>query len=153
MKNIKWVLFGLVIVLVLAVSACTATVGVEVTEAEIAQAILDGLADSEMDKLEVDLQEGYILVRAEKEHPDGSGADNLSFRLDLGVSDGQLTASISEAQYNGEPIEEEKVALWNERIAERLERAARRRPNSELQSVTVDGEKIAMTWRVTTRGD
>ncbi|MBN1485159.1 MAG: hypothetical protein JXA37_10585 [Chloroflexia bacterium] len=148
----KWIwTLGIVLLLGLALSACTATMSVEVSQEEIRQAIAEGLADSKLDDLELELQDGYVLVRAEKEHPDGSGTDSLNFRLDLGVSDGRLTATISEAQHNGAPIDEEQVAQWNERIAERLERATKRRPNSELQSVTVSADKIVVTWSVTVR--
>lgn len=150
MKSTKVILSVVLLVpLILVLASCTATLTVEVSEAEIAKAIAEGLADSELSDLQVDLQDGYIDVRAEKEHPDGSGTDSLTFRLDLGVSDGHLTATISNAQLNGEPIDEEQVALWNERIAERLERAARRRPNSTLQAVTITADKLTMSWQVT----
>jgi hypothetical protein len=135
--------------LLLLLGACTATVTVEVSQAEVAKAVADGLADSKLSALQVDLQDGYIDVRAEKQHPDGSGTDSLAFRLDLGVSDGHLTATISQAQLNGQPVEADKVAAWNERIAERLERAARRRPNSALQSVAITNDKLTMSWQVT----
>lgn len=144
-----WGMLALTAVLGLVLTACTMSVNTEVSEAEIAEAIAEALPDWELDRLEVDLQDGYILVRGEKDHPDGSGTDNLSFRLDLGVSDGHLTATISQAQHNGVPLDQEQVERWNERIAERLERVARRRPNTTLQSVTVSTDKIVMTWQVT----
>ena len=150
MKSAKVILAAVLLVpLILVLASCTATVTVEVSEAEIAKAIADGLADSELSALQVNLQDGYIDVRAEKEHPDGSGTDSLVFRLDLGVSDGHLTATISNALLNGAPIDEEQVAVWNERIAERLERAARRRPNSTLQAVTITADELTMSWQVT----
>ena len=150
MKSAKVILAAVLLVpLILVLASCTATVTVEVSEAEIAKAIADGLADSELSALQVNLQDGYIDVRAEKEHPDGSGTDSLVFRLDLGVSDEHLTATISNARLNGAPIDEEQVAVWNERIAERLERAARRRPNSTLQAVTITADELTMSWQVT----
>jgi hypothetical protein len=150
MKSTKVILAVVLLVpLILVLASCTATVTVEVSEAEIAKAIAEGLADSELSALQVDLQDGYIDVRAEKEHPDGSGTDSLVFRLDLGVSNGHLTATISKALLNGEPIDEEQVAVWNERIAERLERAARRRPNSVLSAVTITADKLTTSWQVT----
>lgn len=150
MKSAKVILVAVLLVpTILMLASCTATVSVEVSEAEIAQAVAEGLADSELSALQVDLQNGYIDVRAEKEHPDGSGTDSLAFRLDLGVSDGHLTATISNALLNGKPIDAEQVAVWNERIAERLERSARRRPNSVLSAVTITPAGLTMSWQVT----
>jgi hypothetical protein len=144
-----WGMLVLTAVLGLVLAACTMSVSTEVSEAEIAEAIAESIDDWELDNLEVDLQDGYILVRAEKEHPDGSGTDSVSFRLDLGVSDSHLSATISQAQHNGAPMDQERVERWNERIAERLERIAQRRPNTTLQSVKVSTDKIVMNWQVT----
>jgi hypothetical protein len=74
----------------------------------------------------------------------------MSFRLDLGASAGHLTAAISDARLNDIPIDPARVAVWNERIANRLARSGNRNPNSALQTVTVGGETVTMVWRVET---
>ena len=67
----------------------------------------------------------------------------LTFRLDLGVSHGHLAATIRDARLNNQPIDEQRVATWNERIANRLERASRRNPNSTLQAVRIMARIVA----------
>lgn len=120
-----------------------------VTEAELQQIINESIADPLIRSLVADMREGYVLVSCERERLDGSAVDTFTFRLDLGVSEGHLTAVISDARLNGQPVEEPRVALWNERIANRLERAAGRHPNSTLQSVAVGGDAVTMVWQVT----
>jgi hypothetical protein len=80
----------------------------------------------------------------------GDVVDALTFRLDLGVSDGHLTATISGAKVNDHPFDEERVAVWNQRIAERLERVGKRNPDSTLQEVTVTSDALEMVWGVET---
>ncbi len=125
------------------------TVEGQVTEAELQEIIDESIADPLIRSLIADMREGYVFVTAERERLDGSATDTLTFRLDLGVGDGHLTASISDARVNGSPVDEPRVALWNERIANRLERAAGRHPNSTLQSVTIGGDIITMVWQYT----
>jgi hypothetical protein len=121
----------------------------QVTEAELQEIINEALADPLIRSLTADMREGYVFVTAERERLDGSGTDTLTFRLDLGVGDGHLTASISDARLNGNPVDEPRVALWNERIANRLERVAGRFPNSTLESVTIGGDVTTMVWQYT----
>jgi hypothetical protein len=114
------------------------------------------IADPLMRDLTADLRNGYILVSAERERVMSDETDTMTFRLDLGVSDGHLTATISDAQLNALPIEEERVAVWNERIATKLERSGRRNPDSTLQAVTISDDALTMVWRIETwrsRGD
>jgi len=127
------------------------TVESQTTEAELQQWIDEAIADPLMRAFTVDMRDGHIYVSAERERYGGGQTDTLAFRLDLGVGDGHLTAAISDAQLNGQPVEEGRVALWNERIANRLERGGRRYPNSTLQSVAVGGDVVTMVWDVVPR--
>jgi hypothetical protein len=82
--------------------------------------------------------------------------DSMTFRLELDVRDGQLMARVSNALIDGVAVDAERVALWNETIANRLESFGRRRANSTLQSVTTGSDGVTLTWRVETarsRGD
>jgi hypothetical protein len=126
-------------------------IGIGIAETDIQQAIDKAIDDPMVRGVTVDLHEGYLSVRGEKDHPDGSGTDSLSFRLDLGVSDGQLTAMASEARFNGEPIDDDVVERWNERMARNLERGAKRHPRSTLESVSIDEDTLTMTWQVEPR--
>jgi hypothetical protein len=118
----------------------------ESLQVEIKAAIADPLVQD----LTVDLKSGYIDVSGTRKRLNSDQTDKLTFRLDLGVSDGHLTATISNAELDGYPIEADRVNLWNERIATRLENLGSRRSNSSLQSVSVTSEEIKMIWRVET---
>jgi hypothetical protein len=122
------------------------TMTAESLQAEVQAAIADPLVQN----LTVQLEQGYISVSGERKRLNSDQTDTLTFRLDLGVSDGHLTATISNALIDGQAVEANRVALWNERIANRLENFGRRRSNSSLQSVTITSQAITMTWHVET---
>ncbi len=100
--------------------------------------------------LTADLRDGYMLVTVEGEFPRMGETGTLTFRATPGVEDGHLAITISEAQLNGEALDEERVTQWNERLSNRLERAAGRRPNRTLQSVAVTEDALTMVWQVET---
>jgi len=113
---------------------------------EISAAIADPLVQS----LTADLREGYVWVEAVRKRLGSEQTDDMRFRLDLGASDGHLTAAVSEATLNDAPIDPARVGLWNERIAAKLERAGQRNPDSALQSVSVGADAVTMVWRIET---
>ena len=76
--------------------------------------------------------------------------DQLTFRLDLGARDGSLTAAISDVKINGKAANPDYVSVWNERLANRLQNAGRRNPDSTLQSVTITGNAVEFVWRIET---
>jgi len=123
-----------------------ATVPEEDLETELEAAIADPLVRA----LAADLRDGAIFVTAERDRVAGEGTDTVTFRLDLGVSDGHLTATVSDLQIDGTAAHDERVAVWNERIATRLTRAGQRHPNSALQAVAVGDDALTMTWRIET---
>ena len=161
MKTKKFVtMLGLLIVMIVTVSACSLdikrnpdgslTVESSMTEASLQAELEAAIADPLMRDFTADLREGYVFVSAERERMSGGEIDTMTFRLDLGVSDGHLTATISEVQLNGLPIEDARVAGWNERIATKLERAGQRNPNSTLQAVAISPDALTMVWRIET---
>ena len=77
--------------------------------------------------------------------------DALTFRLDLGVSSSQLTASISDAQLDGVPVEQNRVDHWNQTLANRIAIVGQKNPNSSLKSVNITPAAVTMTWNVTKR--
>lgn len=159
-KNTFTAMFGLIIGLSLIISACSVNIernpdgslSIETAmqetalQAEIQAAIADPLTEN----FNVELQNGYILVSADRRRLNTDVTDNMAFQLDLGAADGHMTALISDATINDFPIEENRIALWNERIALKLERAGQRNPNSTLQSVLTTNEFVTMLWRVET---
>jgi len=120
------------------------------TETALQTEITAALSDPLIQSVTVDLKSGYMLVSGVRKRLNSDQTDSLTFRLDLGVRDGFLTAVVSNALIDGVPVEAERVALWNERIANRLEKAGQRRANSSLQSVSINSEAVTLVWRVET---
>ncbi len=145
--------------LVFLISACRANISrnndgalsVETTisQQELQDAINASIADPLVKDLTVSLQSGYILVTGQRQRlNDASKTDTLNFRLDLGVSNGQLTAMISDATLDAFPIEQNRVDHWNQTIASRIVILGKKRPNSSLQSVSVTTQAVSMTWNI-----
>jgi hypothetical protein len=120
------------------------------TEQSLQSEIANAIADPLITNFSIDLREGYVSVSADRKRIDSDVIDTMTFRLDLGESDGHLTAVISDVQLDGFPIDEARVAVWNQTIATRLERAGKRNANSSLEEVLISGEAITMIWRIET---
>lgn len=149
----------LLVALVLVLSACRAnisrssdgsgTVDTIISQQELQDAINASLADPLIQELNVSLQSGYILVTGQRQRlNDASKTDSLTFRVDLGVSNGQLTATISNALLDNKSMEQSRIDHWNQTLASRLVIVGKKRPNSTLQSVSVTAEAITMKWSV-----
>ena len=123
---------------------------VNLPESTIQEEIAAALDDPLITDLQADLRQGYIYVTAERKRVVGDGTDMLTFRLDLGTTAGHLTAVISDAKINDEPVDEAYVDIWNERLAKCLENAGKRNPDSSLQSVSVSDDSLDFIWRVET---
>ena len=159
MKNATKKLSLLFLVLLFFVSSCRANISrnqdgslsvqTTISQQELQEAITAAIADPLIKELSVSLQPGYIQVTGQRQRlNDATKTDTLTFRLDLGVSNGQLTATISNAQLDGAPIEQNRVDHWNQTIASRLLILGKKRPNSTLESVSVTPETVSMTWKV-----
>jgi hypothetical protein len=121
-----------------------------ITQQELQEAVSASIADPLIQEVTVSLQSGYILVSGTRQRlNDSSKTDTLSFRVDLGVSNGQLTSAISDAKFDGFTVEQNRIDLWNTTIANRITRIANRTPNSTLKSVTVTSSAVTMTWNAT----
>ncbi len=155
-RRISLVLLAFVFLL----SACKANISrnsdgsfdveTSISQTELQTAITAAIADPLIKDLTVSLQSGYVLVSGTRERlNDPSRTDTLSFRLDLGVSNGQLTASISNALLDGVAIEQNRVDHWNQTIANRIAIIGNKNPNSTLKSVAITSSAVTMTWNIT----
>jgi hypothetical protein len=153
-------LFILAVAMMLLLSACkadvsrnddgTLTLETSITQEQLQEAISAAIADPLIQDLTASLQNGYVSVTGTRQRlNDANKTDTMSFRLDLGVSNGQLTASISGAQVDGQAIEQNRVDNWNQTIANRLSNFDRNSENATLQSVSVTPEQVTMIWLVT----
>ena len=125
------------------------TMETTVTQEQIQETISSAIADPLIQDLTASLQNGYVSVTGTRQRLNDPGkTDTMSLRLDLGVSNGQLTASISDAQIDGVDIEQNRVDNWNQTIANRLSNFGGRSENTTLQSVAITPEQVTMTWLV-----
>ena len=159
MHKISKILSVLLITFLFLTSACKAnisrnndgsfTVETTVTQQELQEAISTAIADPLVQDLQVTLQSGYVSIIGTRQRlNDASKTDALSFRLDLSVSNGQLIASVSDAQIDNTPLDQARVDNWNQTIANRLSKIGQRNENSTLQSISVTPEIVTMTWNV-----
>jgi hypothetical protein len=150
----------LLVLLVLLATACTrnvsrngdgsVTVTTSITQQELQEVISSAIADPLVKDLTVSLQSGYVLVSGEHQRLNDAGkTDTLSFRLDLSVSNGQPTATISNAQIDGVDIEQNRIDNWNQTISNRLSKFGGKSENATLQSISITTESVTMTWSVT----
>jgi hypothetical protein len=123
---------------------------VSLPEATIQSEIDHGLDDPLIQDLKADLRDGYIFVTADRKRVQSDEIDQLTFRLDLGAMDGALTAVISNVQVNGKSGNPAYVSVWNQRLANRLDKAGRRNPDTALQSVTINADVVEFVWRIET---
>ena len=126
------------------------TVESTITEQELQSVINEAIADPLVQDLGVSFQTGYVSVIGTRQRlNDASKTDTLSFRLDLSVSNGQLIASVSDAQIDNTALDQARVDNWNQTIANRLANIGRRSEKSTLQSVSITPELITLTSKVT----
>ena len=159
MKSHSKIVLFVLLAFALLLSACRAnisrngngslTVDTSMTQLELQDAITAGIADPLVKNVTVTLQSGYISVSAERQRVnDASKSDTLTFRLNLGVSNGDLTATISNVKLDNQTLEQVRIDNWNQTIANRITRIAQKRPNSSLQSVNITTSQVSMTWLV-----
>jgi hypothetical protein len=159
MKNNTKIISVVLVALIFLISGCRANISrnsdgslsveTTVSQQELQEAINVSIADPLVKDLTVSLQQGYILVTGQRQRlNDASRTDTLNFRLDLGVSDGQLTATVSNATLDGKPIEQSRVDHWNQTIASRIVIIGKKRPNASIKSVSVTPAVVTMDWTV-----
>ena len=160
MNHIPKRMFALLLAVLLLTSACKTNIArksdgsfhVETTisQQELQDVISSSLADPLVKNVTVSLQPGYVLVLAERERlNDNTKADTLSFQLDLGVSNSQLTSSIANAQIDGVAVEQNRVDLWNQKVTNRLAILGKKNEKSTLQSISITTAAVTLTWVLT----
>ena len=125
------------------------TVETKISQQELQDVISASIADPLVTNVTVSLQSGYALVTGQRKRlNDTSKTDSLTFRLDLSVSNGQPSATITGAQIDGVLIEQNRVDNWNQTMANRLANFGSRSKNATLQAISVTPEQVTMTWNV-----
>lgn len=149
----------LLIVLMFLTSACKASISrnddgsvtleTSITAQELQEVLDSSIADPLVQEMTVSLQTGYVSVIGTRQRlNDASQTDTLSFRLDLSVSNGNLVASVSDAQIDNAPIDQARVDNWNQTIANRLSNFGGANQNATLESVNITPQIITLVWNV-----
>ena len=151
---------SLLFLVVLLVTACTRNIArnddgslaveTTITQQELQEVITSSIADPLVKNVTVSLQTGYVLVSGEHQRlNDANKTDSLTFRLDLSVSNGQLTAMVTDAKIDGVTIAQNRVDNWNQTIANRLSNLGKKTGKATLQTISITPASVVMTWNVT----
>ena len=120
------------------------------TEESLANELAKGIDDPNVERMTVDMKDGYALVEMEAKREFGSGTDIVSFKVEMFVVDGHLGVDVTEAVWNDIPIPQELTDLWNEELAAQLEEDAKEDPDSTLVAVELTENDLRMEFRVET---
>ena len=118
---------------------------------QLIQNMLENSAEfTEIVDLQLDPRDGYIFVSAASIQYQGFTARNVSFHLELGVQNGDLTAQITNVSVSNNLFDEALFESVNQMIAERISDAAQNNDQAELLSVNVTQDGVRMVWQVDT---
>lgn len=119
-------------------------VTVRLTETEVNEAITDALnaaANPLLRDPSVDLQAGQIVINGQHERRDGGGTVSGSLTVTVTVEGGALLAQVTQADIEGWDASNERIAQFNQRLAENFSRRA----NRDNQQITVTAVNITDT--------
>jgi hypothetical protein len=129
------------------------TVTVTLSEADVNLAIEQALAagtDPLLRNPSVELANGVIIASGEHDRRDGGGRVSGSLTIRVSVVNGTLAAEITEADIEGFDLSDERIAAFNERLADGLARRSDQENRLlTFESVTIsDGQmEIVFTAR------
>lgn len=128
-----------------------ADVTITLAESDINAAITEALNERENPLLrnpQVDLQPGQIVINGEHERRDGGGTVSGSLTATVTVQDGAILAQVTQADIEGVDLRDERIARFNERLAENFNRRASRSDGLTMQSVTITEDEIEIKFNV-----
>ena len=125
---------------------------VELNEADVAQLVEEALAASGNPLLRspvVALQSGQIEVTGQHDRRDGGGVVNGRILLTPSVQNETLMLAATEISIEGMDLSDERIAQFNENLAERISGRADRTPNVTLTAVSVTNNLLTLTLDAT----
>lgn len=128
-----------------------ADVTITLAESDINAAITEALNERENPLLrdpQVDLQPGQIVINGTHDRRDGSGSVSGSLTATVTIQDGALLAQVTQADIEGVDLSDERIARFNERLAENFNRRASRNDGLTMQSVTITDGDIEIKFNV-----
>ena len=126
------------------------TINVETTlPLQLVQTILENSANfTEIVDLQLEPRDGYIYVSAASVQYQGITARNVSFHLELGVQNGDLSARITNVSVSDNLFDESLFVSANQMLAAQLAQASQDNDQAELLSVDISQEGVKMVWRI-----
>lgn len=125
-------------------------VTVSFAETDINDAIAEALAANGNPLLRdphIDLQNGQILVTGEHDKRDGSGRISGDLTVVLSVQNGVLAAQIVDVNIEGVTMTDERIADFNQRLADKLTRRANRENRQiSMLSVETSDERVVVKF-------
>lgn len=100
--------------------------------------------------LALEPRDGYIYVHADTVEIQGVTAQDVSFHLELGAVDGQLTANITNVQINNSAFDTSKFEGYNQIVADSLGQISDMTDRATLESVDVTPDGVKMVWILNT---
>ncbi len=129
-----------------------ADVTYKLTQTEINDAITDALSTAPNPLLRnpsVDLQPAKIVISGEHERRDGKGTVSGTLTMTLTVSDGTLLAQITQADVEGWDATDERIAAFNQRLADNFSKRANR-DNKQItyKSVNITDDDVELVFNI-----
>lgn len=105
---------------------------------------------SQVVNLQLEPRDGYIYAHADSFQMEGISGTNVSFHLELGVSNGVLTAKVTNVEANGFVIDSSLFEPYNQMIADRLAQVTEMTDRATLETVSVTPDGVKMVWLLNT---
>jgi hypothetical protein len=116
---------------------------------QIIQAAIENAAEfSNIVDMQMELRDGYIFVSAAQMEFQGIQARDVSFHLEMGSNDGQLTAAITNLQISNNSFDNAAIEPYNQMLAERLAQATQQTEQARLESVSISPDGVKMVWLI-----
>jgi DUF2993 family protein len=124
----------------------------KLTESEINAAVSEALSLSANPLLrnpQVDLQPGQIVVNGEHDRRDGKGTVSGSITITLSIQSGTLLAQVTQANIEGWDASDERIAEFNQRLADNFSRRANRE-NKQITftSVAITADAVELVFNI-----
>ncbi|MBN2587386.1 MAG: hypothetical protein JXA64_07385 [Candidatus Fermentibacteraceae bacterium] len=134
---------ALCLVLLVASLVSATTLEIVVTEADLQEALESSIEDTRISSLDVDVQEGVILLTAVRDLPNQSV--DLEIEIWLDPESDEHIWCVKTATANGNPFTSARIELWNLWFNNGMKNMAQ----TELgraDAITIEPDQITFTW-------
>ncbi|OPL19275.1 MAG: hypothetical protein AVO35_11900 [Candidatus Aegiribacteria sp. MLS_C] len=130
-------------VLVLAFLGTAAAVELVITEEQLQDALEAAIQDTRISSVEVNILEGYISLTAVRRVLDQDVDIEIELWLDPGADENTWT--VRNATANGNPMNENRIELWNIWLNTGMKNMARTE-TGRADTITIEPGRITFVW-------